>query len=97
MACCEAEVDCLSGNFVIRRTDIVMDVGHSLAPNLDIGQIEGAVVQVQLALLQLNTACAQLRLLLLVFEGDLLAAANLLMLRVSHLCTCLTTALQQAC
>ena len=46
VACCEAELDCLSGNFVVRRMDIVMDVGHSLAPNLDIGQIEGAVVQV---------------------------------------------------
>ena len=46
MACCEAELDCLSGNFVVQRMDIVMDVGHSLAPNLDIGQIEGAVVQV---------------------------------------------------
>ena len=59
MACCEAEIDCLSGNFVVRRMDIVMDVGHSLAPNLDIGQIEGAVVQVATVRLWWTVQCTQ--------------------------------------
>uniref|UniRef100_A0A8B9TWQ6 Xanthine dehydrogenase/oxidase n=1 Tax=Anas platyrhynchos TaxID=8839 RepID=A0A8B9TWQ6_ANAPL len=37
VACSEVEIDCL--------TDIVMDVGTSLNPAIDIGQIEGAFVQ----------------------------------------------------
>ena len=44
-ACSEAELDCLTGAWRLRRVDIVMDVGRALAPNLDIGQIEGAVTQ----------------------------------------------------
>ncbi|KAJ8045855.1 Xanthine dehydrogenase/oxidase [Holothuria leucospilota] len=44
-AATEVEVDCLTGDHRIIRTDIVMDVGDSLNPAVDIGQIEGAFIQ----------------------------------------------------
>nr|DAA64418.1 TPA_inf: aldehyde oxidase 1 [Procavia capensis] len=44
-ACSEVEIDCLTGDHKNVRTDIIMDVGHSLNPALDIGQIEGAFFQ----------------------------------------------------
>uniref|UniRef100_A0A8C6RHL3 aldehyde oxidase n=1 Tax=Nannospalax galili TaxID=1026970 RepID=A0A8C6RHL3_NANGA len=44
-ACSEVEIDCLTGDHKNIRTDIVMDVGHSINPALDIGQIEGAFIQ----------------------------------------------------
>lgn len=44
-ACSEVEVDTLTGEHTVLRADVVMDLGKSLNPALDIGQIEGAFVQ----------------------------------------------------
>uniref|UniRef100_A0A667YCC7 Xanthine dehydrogenase n=1 Tax=Myripristis murdjan TaxID=586833 RepID=A0A667YCC7_9TELE len=45
VACSEVEVDCLTGSHKNLSTTIVMDVGHSLNPAIDIGQVEGAYLQ----------------------------------------------------
>lgn len=44
-ACSEVSVDTLTGEYVIERADVLHDVGRSLNPALDKGQIEGAFVQ----------------------------------------------------
>ena len=44
-ACSEVSVDTLTGEYVIERADVLHDVGQSINPALDRGQIEGAFVQ----------------------------------------------------
>ncbi|CAM0874142.1 unnamed protein product [Alopecurus aequalis] len=41
----EVEIDTLTGDFHTRTADIVMDLGYSINPAIDIGQIEGAFIQ----------------------------------------------------
>jgi len=43
--CLESQIDVLTGEIQILRTDILFDCGVSMNPAIDIGQVEGAFVQ----------------------------------------------------
>lgn len=45
VAATEVELDVLTGHHTVLRTDILMDIGRSINPAIDYGQIEGAYVQ----------------------------------------------------
>ncbi|ESZ95547.1 xanthine dehydrogenase [Sclerotinia borealis F-4128] len=45
VAATEVELDILTGHHTVLRTDILMDIGRSINPAIDYGQIEGAYVQ----------------------------------------------------
>jgi xanthine dehydrogenase large subunit len=44
-ACSEVSIDTLTGEYRVERADILHDVGRSLNPALDRGQVEGAFIQ----------------------------------------------------
>ncbi len=41
----EVSIDTLSGEYTVDKVDVIHDVGNSLNPAIDIGQIEGAFIQ----------------------------------------------------
>jgi Molybdopterin-binding domain of aldehyde dehydrogenase len=41
----QVEIDVLTGEKVVRRTDILFDCGHSLNPGIDIGQVRLTLVK----------------------------------------------------
>jgi len=45
LAMAEVTVDTKTGSFQVEKADVIMDVGQSLNPAIDIGQVEGAFIQ----------------------------------------------------
>ena len=45
VGCVEVEIDVLTGDHEVLRADLLVDLGSSINPALDIGQIEGAFTQ----------------------------------------------------
>ena len=43
-AASEVEIDVLTGEVTVLQTDVIMDIGESINPAIDIGQIEGAFI-----------------------------------------------------
>jgi xanthine dehydrogenase large subunit len=44
-ACAEVSLDTLTGEYTVERVDVLHDVGRSLNPAIDKGQVEGAFIQ----------------------------------------------------
>ena len=84
-AATEVELDVLTGAHKVLRADIVMDLGQPLNPALDIGQIEGAYVQVR-CLSYSYLFCPDIQ------EHDLLALASQTHADPVKACACTPTA-----